>query len=240
MLELQDPELVIDLRIDNKGQPERYSNFLEECKKYIDGVVETAVDERRHDHIADGDPVVHLAAALSLRDLHEQVSKRCTEDTPIPSKDWLRLQFWPRRVNSKTASRYYGTIKVKYMIQARQFRHQHIDVHYASALFRYLKEFSIMYKKDTTFICMDDKHSMKVGEPGYPVAAIERGKQVLVAKGTKMTVGDHDFTKLLITPSVILKIEIPEKIEEFLLQRKRLRWVKGSHFPTIFRHSPCY
>ena len=146
--------------------------------------------------------------------MHEQVSKRCTEDTPIPSKDWLRLQFWPRRINSKSASRYYGTIKVKYMIQARQFRHQHIDVHYASALFRYLKEFSIMYKKDTTFVCMDDKHSMKVGEPGYPVAAIKRGKQVLVAKGTKMTVGDHDFTKLLITPSVILKIEIPEKIED--------------------------
>ena len=97
------------------------------------------------------------------------------------------------------------------MIQARQFRHQHVDVHYASALFCYLKEFSIMYKNDITFVCMDDKHSMKIGEPGYPVAAIERGKQVLVAKGTKMTVGDHDFT-MLITPSVILKIEIPEKI----------------------------
>ena len=196
MLELQDPELVIDLRIDNKGQPEKYSIFLEECKKYIDGAVETAVDERRHDQVVDGDAVVHLAAALSLRDLHEQVSKRCEEGTPIPSKDWLRLQFWPRRVDSATSSRYYGTIKIKYMIQARQFRHQHVDMHYASALFRYLKEFAIKYRDQLTMVCMDDKHSMKIGEPGYPVAAVERGRRVLVAKGTKLVVGDHDFTKM--------------------------------------------
>ena len=214
MLELQDPELVIDLRINNKGQPEKYSIFLEECKKYIEAAVETAVDERRHDQVADGDAVVHLAAALSLRDLHEQVKKRCDENTPIPSRDWLRLQFWPRRINSSTCSRYYGTIKVKYMVQARQFRHQHIDMHYASALFRYLKEFCIKYRDDATMVCMDDKHSMKIGEPGYPVAAVERGKQVIVAKGTKLAVGDHDFTKMLLTPSVILKVEIPPKIEE--------------------------
>ena len=55
---------------------------------------------------------------------------------------------------------------------------------------------------------------MKIGEPGYPVAAVERGKSVIVAKGTKFAVGDHDFTKLLLTPSVILKVEIPENIEE--------------------------
>ena len=76
-------------------------------------------------------------------------------------------------------------------------------MHYASALFRYLKEFSVCYRNELTFVCMDDKHSMKIGEPGYPVAAIGRGKSVLVAKGTKLTVGDHDFTELLMTPSVI-------------------------------------
>ena len=29
---------------------------------------------------------------------------------------------------------------------------------------------------------MDDKHRCKVGEPGYPVAAVERGRQVIVSK----------------------------------------------------------
>ena len=141
MLELQDPELVIDLRIDNKGQPEKFSVFWKNAKRYIDEAVETAADDRRHNQLVDGDTVVHLAVALSLRDLHKQVSKRCPDETPIPSQEWLRLQFWPRRVNAATSSR-YGRIKVKYMIPSRQFRHQHVDMHYASALFRYLKEFS--------------------------------------------------------------------------------------------------
>ena len=77
MLELQDPDLVADLRFDNKGQPEKYSEFLQECQNYIAEKVETAVDDRRHDIVQDGDPVVHLAAALSARDLHSEVSKRC-------------------------------------------------------------------------------------------------------------------------------------------------------------------
>ena len=104
MLSLQDPDLVTDLRINNAGQPERYDVFLEECQKYIVEKVETAVDDRRHDTVSgDGDVVVHLAAALSVRDLHSQVQKRCP-DAPIPSVQWLRLQFWPKRVNVKTSS----------------------------------------------------------------------------------------------------------------------------------------
>ena len=60
---------------------------------------------------------------------------------------------------------------------------------------------------------MDDEHSMKVGEPGYPVAAVERGRKVLVAMRTLFEVGGHDFTKFSIIPSVILKLDIPENIE---------------------------
>ena len=94
------------------------------------------------------------------------------------------------------------------MVQARQFRQQHVDMHYASALFRYLKEFCVKCRDNTNFVCMDDKHTMKVGEPGYSVAAIERGKPVLVANDTKFQVGDHDFTKFSIIPSVILKVDM--------------------------------
>ena len=55
---------------------------------------------------------------------------------------------------------------------------------------------------------------MKVGEPGFPVAAAEWGRRVLVHAGTTFEVGDHDFTKFSIVPSVSLLIDIPEKIEE--------------------------
>ena len=51
MLELQDPELTVDLRIDNKGQLEKYNVFLEECKKYLNEKVGTAVEDRGHDTI---------------------------------------------------------------------------------------------------------------------------------------------------------------------------------------------
>jgi hypothetical protein len=41
---------------------------------------------------------------------------------------------------------------------------------------------------------MNDKHKCKVGEPGLPVAAIERGKQVCVStNGKKFAVADHNF-----------------------------------------------
>lgn len=49
---------------------------------------------------------------------------------------------------------------------------------------------------------MDDKHKVNVGEPSYPLAAAERGKQVIVGPNQVMAVGDHDFTKCTLTPSV--------------------------------------
>ena len=52
----------------------------------------------------------------------------------------------------------------------------------------------------------DDKHSVKVGEPGFPVAA---GKQVL---DPPFCVSDHDFTKESLFPTVNLLCKVPESI----------------------------
>ena len=60
---------------------------------------------------------------------------------------------------------------------------------------------------------MDDKHTCKVGEPGLPVAAVERGKEVVVAKTQLLQVADHDFTKFSVTPSVTMDINIPDNID---------------------------
>ena len=79
------------------------------------------------------------------------------------------------------------------MVSARQFRNSHPDVHYASAIWCYMREFSIRFRDDTNLLCQDDKHTVKVGEPGMPVAAVERGKQVLVSKSQIFEVADHDF-----------------------------------------------
>ena len=125
------------------------------------------------------------------------------------------------------------------MIQSRQFRKTHVDMHYASAIFRYQKEFAIMYKPFCNFVCMDDKHKLKVGEPGYPVATVERGKQVIVAMGKKFEVADHDFTKFSITPSVNLFSEIPDEIEQTFYGGQVFVGVKETAFQSSspWRHA---
>ena len=159
-LQLKDPDLIFDLRVDNKGQPEKYEQFLEECKSRVD----TAPDDRRHDAVDSTSlnetvVVTHLATALNVRALHDQVKKRLPEGSPIPSIQWLRLQFWPQRSTAATSKYFTGKIKLTFMVQSRQFRCFHVDAHYASALFRYQKEFTIRFWDYAIFFCMDDKHS---------------------------------------------------------------------------------
>ena len=90
----------------------------------------------------------------------------------------------------------------------------HIDSHYCAAIFKYLRELAIKFRMHTSFVSQDDKHFVKVGEPGFPVAAVERGKQVVVSADAPFSVGDHDFTKAKIIPSVTLLCNVPEKITE--------------------------
>ena len=74
-----------------------------------------------------------------------------------------------------------------------------------------MREFAILNRVLVTMVSMDDKHKVKVGEPSYPLAAAERGKQVIVGPNQVMAVGDHDFTKCTLTPSVnFLVSQIPQ------------------------------
>ena len=118
------------------------------------------------------------------------------------------------------------------MVQARQFRKSHPDSHYAAALFRYQREFAIKFKSHSNFVCLDDKHRAKVGEPGFPVAAVERG----VGLDSSMQVGDHDFTHFSITPSVCFILQIPDVVEESWYRGQVLVGIKESASSPL-RHS---
>ena len=83
-----------------------------------------------------------------------------------------------------------------------------------------------MVKGCSVFFCLDDKHRVKVGEPELPVAAVERGRQVLTASGVQLEVGDHDFTKFSIIPSVFLKLDIPDDFD--------CSWYSGN-VPVVLR-----
>ena len=56
----------------------------------------------------------------------------------------------------------YGRLKVKFMIQQRQFRKQHPDQHYAAAVFRYQWEFALKFCEFSGFVCLDGKHRIKL------------------------------------------------------------------------------
>ena len=98
------------------------------------------------------------------------------------------------------------------MIQKRQFRKSHPDSHYCAAIFRYIRDYAIKYRDIALFVRLDDKHHIKVGESGFPVAAAERGCQVIVSSQDTFAVGDHDSCKFSFIPSVALLVSIPEDI----------------------------
>ena len=126
-LDGEDDTLIWDLRINNSGRPEQYIPFLEECQKYIESKVQIAVQERRHAPLSDGEVVTYMATALNARTLYEAVVKQCPEGVAIPSQQWLKWQFWPRHAGKLSAKRYTGRIKIRYMVQSRQFRKNHVD-----------------------------------------------------------------------------------------------------------------
>ncbi|XP_071953699.1 uncharacterized protein [Antedon mediterranea] len=118
------------------------------------------------------------------------------------------------------------------MIQQRQLRKEHQDTHYASAIFRYQKEMAVKLREHSEMLCVDDKHKIKVGEPGHPVAAVERGKKVLIGLNQSFEVSDHDFTKQTLTPSVALRLDIPETIEGSFYQGQVYTALKDSVFQS--------
>ncbi len=93
---------------------------------------------------------------------------------------------------------------------------------------------SVMLRDHSMFLCLDD---MKVGEPGFPVAAAERGRRVLTAAGSRFLVGDHDFTKISLVPSVVLDIPIPEDVSEsWYSGQVHVGLKEGTFEPS----SPCF
>lgn len=80
----EDDMLIWDLRVNN-GRPEMYVPFLERCQQCLNSCIETAVSDRRHDDVVDGEVVTHMATALNATDFYDQVVKSCPEDMAIPS-----------------------------------------------------------------------------------------------------------------------------------------------------------
>ena len=60
----------------------------------------------------------------------------------------------------------------------------------------------------------------KIGESGYPIAAVEREKQVIVLCNKSFIISDHDFIKCKIIPNMIIFCNILVFIEKSFYQGK--------------------
>ena len=128
-MEPEDPNAVVDLQeVKNRDKRTKFEALWSEAQKYINEDLGVAVDNRRHGE------VTHLAKAISIRDLREQVSHRCPPGTAIPSEEWLRLQFWPKTPKARVSLQYTGRLNVWFMVQKQQFRKSHEDEYYTSAI----------------------------------------------------------------------------------------------------------
>ena len=119
---MEDPDIIVELRSLNGKDGTRFDVFWDHCKIFfkLNESVAIPVDDRRHCQ------VTHLARAISIRDLVEQVIALCPEGTPVPSLKWVRLQFWPKTPLSSSLH-YTGRFKLKFVVQQRQWRRSHPD-----------------------------------------------------------------------------------------------------------------
>lgn len=93
-----------------------------------------------------------------------------------------------------------------------ELRKPHEDTHYASAVFCYQREMAVKFRSQSIFECLDDEHRIPVGEPGYPVTAVDRGKKVIVAQHQALVVADNEFTQFSLVSSVYIIVDIPKDV----------------------------
>lgn len=55
-----------------------------------------------------------------------------------------------------------------------------LHVLWSCMYWRYMRKLAVTHRDMATLVSMEDKHKVKVGEPFYPFAAVERGKQVML------------------------------------------------------------
>ncbi len=146
-----------------------YQVFWDCCKEVL--LPDARVEERRHSN------TMHASAAHSIPNLVKQVTEllegrvargKLQEMPPIPSIEWVRLQFIPNNAFSNMAAKFTGNLGVKRGVQSRTLRKQHIDQHWVNAFVRYHLEWLVELKssgfRDVEFFGQDDKAKIPIGD----------------------------------------------------------------------------
>ena len=90
---------------------------------------------------------------------------------------------------------------------------------------------TVTQKTHSVFACLDNKHEVPVGEPGYSVAAEERGKRVIVARDQLCLLAGHDFAWFSCVQSVTFFIDMPEEVSHSWYQGQSQKGFPGTIVP---------
>ena len=147
----------------------KFQPFWDCCKEVL--LPEARVEERRHS------TTMYASAAYSIPNLVKQVTDLLTEKVnsgkldkmpPIPSLEWVRLQFIPNNAFANDAAAFTGRLNVKRGVQSRTLRKEHIDQHWVNAFVRYHLEWMVELKASgftgVSFYGQDDKAKMPIGD----------------------------------------------------------------------------
>jgi hypothetical protein len=70
---------------------------------------------------------------------------------------FARLQFTPGNPFHKSSMKYTSQFDVRFKVQTRNLRKQHVDSHFCTALFKYLRAFAVQFRSHTSVVMADDK-----------------------------------------------------------------------------------
>lgn len=217
ILDTQDPSIIMDGRsMVKEGERGRtkFDDFWSAVEQVLVSSDAAIVDERRHNEDAGGGVVLQRSANVSFRDIYERAVRLAGEGAAIPSQRWMEFQFWPKDASLRSSVNYTGRMKVTMAAQSAQLRKFHPDQIVGHVEFKYLKHLAVLKRIHTDMLCGDDKHKVNVGEVGFPVGAAVKTRRVVVGEGEVLAKADHDFSRFNLIPSVTLKVDIPESVDE--------------------------
>ncbi|CAG8853261.1 17966_t:CDS:2, partial [Gigaspora margarita] len=196
MLEIGDPDILVDLRINNGFKGTKFNIFWNELKLYFKEN-SLAVQDRRHGSI------LYMPSFISARNLKDQIITRIKnklsnitdfDNIAIPSERWISYQFLPKNPWAKASTEYVGQFDIKYKVQAHLLQKSHPDSHYCRAIFKYLRHFSVKFKNNLGLIFADDKHKIPIGED-TPTSTGVCNRYSAISANATLVANDHDFTK---------------------------------------------
>lgn len=159
------------------------------------------------------------------------------KDQPIyPSESYFYLQFVPSYSHRMTSSTYTGAFPLRLNVLQRTERDEHVDDRYCAMYKRMWMHTAVKYRKHAIALSLDDKQGIVVGNPGKPLAVVERGRRVLIQVteedgGGVLNHGvrarDHDAGGGVIkwTPTVTLIMDIPREMDD--------PWLRGDVYVSL-------